>query len=100
MKLMNVPLALHKDSFLELIERRQLGSQVGLLAHPLRALVDLVTFRKLDWHGLSGLTDGMRIDEQKLHDITRAQIQTLAAVYKQKRPNSFLSALGRELDLD
>ena len=100
MKLMNVPLALHKDSFLELIERRQLGSQVGLLAHPLRALVDLVTFRKLDWHGLSGLTDGMRIDEQKLHDITRAQIQTLAAVYKQKRPNSFLNTLGGELGLD
>jgi hypothetical protein len=71
-----------------------------LLAHPLRALLDLVTFRKLDWHGLSELTDGMRIDEQRLHDITRAQIQTLARAYKQKRPNSFLNALGRELGLD
>jgi len=94
------PLAIHKEHFLELIERRQLGSQIALLAHPLRALIDLVTFRKLDWHGLSGLTDGMRIDEQKLRDITRTQIQTLADVYKQKRPNSFLSALGGELDLD
>jgi hypothetical protein len=94
------PLALHKERFLELIERRQLGSQIALLAHPLRALVDLVTSRKLDWRGLSALTDGMRIDEQRLRDITRAQIRILASVYKQKRPKDFLGALGRELDLD
>jgi hypothetical protein len=94
------PLALHKDHFLELVERRQLGSQIALLAHPLRALVDLVTFRKLDWQDLAGLTDGMRIEEQRLHKITRTQIQTLGGVYKQKRPNNFLRALARELDLD
>jgi hypothetical protein len=94
------PLALHTEHFLELIERRQLGSQIALLAHPLRALVDLVTFRKLDWHGLAGLTDGMRIDERSLRTITRMQIQTLADVYKQKRPNNFLSALARELAHD
>jgi hypothetical protein len=94
------PLALHKEHFLELIERRQLGSQIALLAHPLRALVDLITFRKLEWPGLAGLTDGMRIDEQSLRKITRTQIQILAGVYKQKRPNNFLSALTRELDLD
>jgi hypothetical protein len=94
------PLALHREYFLELIERRQLGSQIALLAHPLRALVDLITFRKLDWQGLAGLTDGMRIDEQSLHKITRRQIQTLGNVYKQKRPSNFLSALARELGLD
>jgi hypothetical protein len=42
----------------------------------------------------------MRIEEQRLHKITRTQIQTLGGVYKQKRPNNFLSALARELDLD
>jgi hypothetical protein len=94
------PLALYKECFLELIERRQLGSQVALLAHPLRALADLITFRKLDWPGLTGLIDGMRIDEQQLHRITRRQIQTLVGVYKQKRPNDFLKSLAREFDLD
>ena len=94
------PLALHKEYFLELIERRQLGSQIALIAHPLRALVDLITFRKLDWQGLAGLTDGMRIEEQNLHKITRTQIQILRGVYKHRRPNNFLSALARELDLD
>ncbi len=94
------PLALHKEYFLELIERRQLGSQIALLAHPLRALVDLITFRKLDWQGLEGLTDGMRIEEQSLRKITRTQIQILRGVYKHRRPNGFLSTLARELDLD
>jgi len=94
------PLALHKEYFLELIERRQLGSQIALLAHPLRALVDLITFRKLDWQGLAGLTEGMRIEEQSLRKITRTQIQILRGVYKHRRPNGFLSALARELDLD
>jgi hypothetical protein len=94
------PLALHKEYFLELIERRQLGAQIALVAQPLRALVDLITCRKLDWHGLAQLTDGMRIEEQRLHQITRTQIQTLRDVYKQQRPNDFLSGLTRELQLD
>src|SRR5882762_1029548 len=42
------PLALHKEHFLELIERRQFGSQTALVAQPLRALVDLITLRILD----------------------------------------------------
>ena len=94
------PLALHKERFLELIERRQFGSQVALLAQPLRALLDLITLRKLDWQGLMWLIDGMRIDEQMLRTITRPQIRVLSGVYKQKRPNGFLSALARELHLD
>jgi hypothetical protein len=94
------PLAINKEYFLELIERRPLGSGIALLAHPLRALVDLITFRKLDWQGVAALTQGMRIDAERLHKITRAHIQTLAGVYKQKRPRNFLGALARELDLD
>jgi hypothetical protein len=94
------PLALHSQHFLELIERRQFGSQTALVAQPLRALVDLITLRRLDWQGLAWLTDGMRIDERMLRKITRTQIQTLSSVYKRKRPNQFLSALAGELDLD
>jgi hypothetical protein len=94
------PLALHKEHFLELIERRQVGTQTALIARPLRALMDLVTFRKVQWQGLTWLTDGMRIDEHMLRKITHTQIQTLSKVYKQKCPNAFLAALARELGLD
>ncbi len=94
------PLALHRERYLELVERRQFGSQTALVAKPLRALMDLVTLRKLEWQGLAWLTDGMRIDQQLLRKVARTQIQTLSKVYKQKRPKNFLGALARELDLD
>lgn len=94
------PLALHRERYLELVELRQFGSQAALVAKPLRALMDLVALRKLEWRGLAWLTDGMRIDQQLLRKVTRTQIQTLSRVYKQKRPNDFLGALARELDLD
>ena len=85
---------------LEFIERRPLGSQVALLAHPLRAIVDLVTLRKLDWQGLPWLTQGLRIEEAQLRTITRLQVQTLLTVYKQKRPREFLRTLAQEMHID
>jgi hypothetical protein len=94
------PLALNRERFLELIERRQFGSQIALVAKPLRALIDLVTLRKLQWPGLEGLIEGMRIEEQTLQDVKRADIEALVGVYKQKRPNTFLMSLARELHLD
>jgi hypothetical protein len=94
------PLAVNRDRFLELIERRQFSSQVALVAKPLRALIDLVALKKLQWQGLAFLIEGMRIEEQTLKEIKRADIEALAGVYKQKRPNTFLTSLARELDLD
>jgi hypothetical protein len=94
------PLALHPAHFLELVERRPLGSQVALMAQPLRALMDLVALRKVAWQGLPWLIEGLRIDEPMLHTITGAQIQTLLTVYKHRRPTDFLNGLARELHLD
>jgi hypothetical protein len=92
------PLALNHIHFLELVERRQLGSQVALVAKPLRALMDLVAFRKLQWQGLAWLTQGMRIEPQNLRTITREDIETLSKVYKHIRTNEFLRSLASALD--
>lgn len=94
------PLALHRIHFLELVERQQLGRQSALVAKPMRALMDLVCLRKIEWQGLAWLTKGMRIQQQTLRNVKRAEIRALGEVYKQKRPNSFLNSLARELDLD
>ena len=91
------PLALRPEGFLELIERRELAGQVALLAHPLRALLDLVCLRKLPWQGLHWLIQGMRIEPDSLHTVSSAQIEILTTVYKQKRPRQFLNALAEEL---
>jgi len=94
------PLALDRGHFLELIERQMLGAQIALVARPIRALMDLICLRKLEWQGLTWLTEGMRIEERYLQSVTRAELETLLQVYKQTRPKSFLSALAKVLHLD
>lgn len=80
------PLALNRSYFLESVERQEFGLQVALVAKPLRALMDLVAFRKLEWQGMEFLTDGLRIDGQSLAAARRADLQALQQVYQQKRP--------------
>ena len=94
------PLALHRDRFLELIERQQIGSQVALVARPLRALIDLVAQRKLEWQGLDWLIEGMRIEESNLRTVKAADVEALAGTYKQKAPNAFLARFVKEFRLD
>lgn len=91
------PLALKSGGFLEAVERRQFGSQVALVAKPLRALMDLVALRKLEWQGLTFLTDGLRIDSDSLARARRKDLKPLEQVYQQRRPNEFLRRLTEEL---
>ncbi|HGG61136.1 MAG TPA: hypothetical protein ENK26_14670 [Gammaproteobacteria bacterium] len=90
----------HAGRFLEQVTRRELHRQVALIAEPLRALLDLVYLRKLDWRGMDFLTEGLRIDEQQLRDISEWEIASLEAVYKRKREQNFLSELRRALGRD
>jgi hypothetical protein len=91
------PLALNRSCFLESVERQEFGSQVALVAKPLRALMDLVAFRKLEWQGMEFLTEGLRIDANSLAAARPTDLQALQHVYQQKRPNEFLQRLVEEL---
>ena len=94
------PLAIQTGYFLELVEHMQIAQQSLLVAEPFRALMDLVCLRKVEWQGMEWLTEGMRVDYEQLRNITSADIRTLELVYKQKRVNSFLKSLARELGND
>lgn len=94
------PLALHKGYFLELVNRAQLDGQSAFIASPIRALMDLVCFRKLEWQGLTWIEQGMRIDEESLQVVTRTDLRTLKRVYKHKRANYFLRDLEIALGLE
>ena len=94
------PLAIQTGYFLELVEHMQIAQQSLLVAEPFRALMDLVCLRKVEWQGLEWLTEGLRIDDETLRHIARADIKTLALVYKQKRVKVFLTSLARELGND
>ncbi|GFE83193.1 hypothetical protein GCM10011487_51930 [Steroidobacter agaridevorans] len=93
------PLALNRTSFLEAVEGRQFGSQAALVARPLRALLDLVALRKLEWQGLEFVTEGLRIDSDGLASIGTNDLASLEQLYKQRRPNVFLRRLAGELQL-
>jgi len=94
------PLALQKEGFLELIERQKFGAQTAWVAKPLRALMDLVALRKVEWQGLYWLTEGLRIDLPLLRKVPKAQFDALSEVYQHKRARSFLQSLVKELKRD
>ncbi len=94
------PLATNKGYFLELVERVQINQQAMLVAKPLRALMDLVCYKKMEWKGVEWIEKGMRIDQEYLRRVTGAEVRTLKLVYKQKRVQDFLKELERELGLE
>ena len=94
------PLAIQTGYFLELVERARIAEQTMLVAEPVRALMDLVCLRKVEWQGLGWLVEGLRIDAAHLRNITSADIRTLDLVYKQKRVKAFLKSLAKELGND
>jgi len=94
------PIAVYTDRLLELVQRIQITHQTMLVADPLRALMDLVCLRKTQWQGLGWLIEGLRIDEEHLKLIRHSDISKLMLVYKQKRVNSFLKSLAKELGHD
>ena len=71
-----------------------------LVAHPIRALMDLVCLKKSEWQGIEWLHENLRIDDEYLRQVTGADIRTLELVYKHKRVKSFLKHLARELGND
>lgn len=93
------PLAIQQGRFLELIDRVMLGEQALLMASPMRALMDLVCFKKLEWQGLEWFEQSMRIDSEHLAGVTGAELRILKVVYKHKRMRLYLNELEKALGL-
>jgi hypothetical protein len=87
------PLAINRYQFLTGIDRTHAGKTIAFVAQPLRALMDLVALRKVQWSGLGWLTDGMRISEASLTALHRTEFSALRPVYKHMAANAFLSEL-------
>jgi len=83
--------------FLQGVARHELEQQVALVADPMRALLDLVYLRKLQWRGLDFLIEGLRIDEHVIKSVDSSDITMLLNVYKGKREKVFIEELLRSL---
>lgn len=68
-----------------------------LLASPLRALADYVYAKKINWKGLSYLTDSLRIDIEDLMEVSSGDFVEIKTVYRSKRVLRFLESLRKEL---
>lgn len=86
------PLATQEYQFLTGVNREQFGKLTAFVAEPLRALMDLVVFRKQHWSGLGWLIGGMRIDEELMSTLKRKDFSSLRSVYKHKAAKDFLRA--------
>jgi len=87
------PLALREYQFLTGVDREKFGKLTAFVAQPLRALIDLVALRKEQWSGLDWLTQGMRIDEDRLRSLRRKDFSALRSVYRHKAANAFIHLL-------
>lgn len=87
------PLALHSSAFLVGVERHVIAEQAVLIASPLRALLDLVAYKKMKWEGLSWVTQGMRIEPYALIQTPRKDFTALRKTYKHKAVLDFLKQL-------
>ena len=67
------------------------------LAKPLKAMVDYVVSRRLDWTGRVPLEESLRIEPEYLDTLTSADFEELDGVYQSRRAKRFLAGLKKEL---
>ncbi len=91
------PLAHHKLAFLNGTQRHTINGQTVLIAKPLRALLDIVAYKKLAREGIGWITSGMRIDLELLLQIPKKEFFALREVYKHKAVLEFLTGLELEI---
>lgn len=93
------PLAIRQGCFLELVRRVEASGQSFLVAQPLRALLDLVCLKKIEWQGFTWIEQSLRVDVDALNKVTGAELRTLKDVYKHQRVHKFISRLEQALGL-
>ena len=87
------PLALRPGFFLQAVTRHSLSGQVALVAQPLRALLDIVCFRKLQADHVHEFSRSMRIDDELFMRTTAATWRDVRKIYTHKRMISHIQAL-------
>jgi len=93
------PLAIQRGLFLELVGRVEANGHSFLVAEPLRALMDLVCLKKVEWQGCAWIEQGLRVDADALKKVTGAELHTLKEVYKHERIRNFIGELEQSLGL-
>lgn len=79
---------------------RRITNDVGMswmLASPLKALTDYAYCHKLDWTSIDPLIKSLRIEEDQLAELVRADFDELEGNYKSVRVSRFLEGIKKEV---
>jgi hypothetical protein len=86
-----------KYEFLNNVSKQEENSMPFLMANPLRALMDYIYIKKIEWVGLDFLLDGMRIEREDLEALTVEDFNEISLIYTSKRVSFFLKNLRKSL---
>jgi hypothetical protein len=90
-----VPLALRPGRRLVGVRRLELAGGVALIAEPLRALLDLICWRKIEPGNAAGFVAGLRLDPEFLAGLNDTALDRFRAVYRHHRMSRVLDELAR-----
>lgn len=80
-----VPLAIHPGGGLVGVRRVELSGGVGLVADPLRALLDLICWRKIPENALPAFLEGLRLEPEAFANRQPADLERLRRIYRHRR---------------
>ena len=89
------PLALRRGHFLATVDRHVFDGRAGLVAQPMRALLDIACLRKLEDADIKTLMPSMRIDAEHLRQTPARTWQALQQVYAHKRMSIAIETLQK-----
>lgn len=73
------------------------GGDAYFLATPLKALADLIYAQRLDWQSAAPVMESLRVQEERLVELTRETFDEVEAAYDSGRVIRFLTGLRKEL---
>ena len=88
-----VPLALRTGCGLVGVRRMELTGGIGLVAEPLRALLDLLCWRKIPPDSLASVLEGLRLEPECIASIKAADLARLRCVYQHRRMTQVIDQL-------
>lgn len=84
------PIATNRYEFLKGVTGEKFGELSAFIAKPLRAIMDIVAVRKLEWSGIEWLFDGLRIDNSWIYQLNHRDFHELRETYMHKKAKEFL----------
>lgn len=91
------PLAVTPGYLLAGVERHELAAGIGLVATPLRALLDLCCHLKIDIDGLVGFLEGLRLDQEWRASVTARDVDRFKEVYRFQKMRDVVEKLAEEV---